>query len=142
MLDIVDVKFQEFDPVFTPSRLEIDRSEISYTVDTIEQLVQIYPRENCQLYWIIGMDSAIHLESWREPHKIIESAQFAVMRRPGFSSSDIPSRWNDYLTVVDTPLIDISSTNIRQRIADELPIHAWVGEEVEEIIINESLYKG
>ena len=128
------------DPIFQPSRLEIDRSGISYTIDTVEQLAKDHPNDIYELYWIIGMDSAIHLNSWRKPYDILNNAQIAVMQRPGFKSNDIPSAWRKSLTLVETPHIDISSTKIRQRIADNLPVRLWVGEEVEKVILNEHLY--
>mgnify|MGYP002725555643 CR=1 FL=1 len=130
----------EIDPIFSPSRLELDRSGISYTVDTIEQLSEIYPSEEHQLYWIIGMDAAILFDSWREPAKIVDSAKFAVMHRPGFTSDNIPVKWRDDMIIIPTPQIDISSTIVRQRISKELPIRPWVGENVEKIIRDECLY--
>ena len=130
------------DPVFSPSRLEIDASGISFTVNTVDQLLKFYPLDKFQLFWIIGTDTAIHLDSWLKPDKITESIRFAVMQRPGYSESIVPEKWKDYMTFVKTPLIDISSTVIRKRITCQLPIRSLVGSDVEKIIISERLYKG
>lgn len=131
----------ELDPIFIPSRLEIDRAGISFTIRTLEQLIKNYPSPDHQLYWIIGMDSAIHFDTWREPEKIVELAKLVVMRRPGFSRADIPTKLRDKMNIIQTPHIDISSTMIRHRITNDLPIRPWVGEIVKKIIISERLYK-
>jgi len=130
------------DPIFSASRLEIDSSGISYTVNTVDLLLKMYPLDKFQLYWIIGMDTAINLESWLHPDKITESVRFAVMLRPGYSESDVPNKWKDFMTFIQTPQIDISSTIIRQRITSKLPIGSWVGADVENVILSERLYIG
>ena len=129
------------DEMFTPSRIEIDRSGISYSVDTLETLVEEYPLANWEIFLIVGSDAYSDISSWRNPDRIFELANLAVMCRAGHSLPVIPYSWRDKTIEVETPFVDFSSTWIKKRIRLNLPIRWLVGEAVDEIIQQQSLYR-
>ena len=67
-------------PIFELSRLEIDRSGISYTVDTIEALRQTYP--GTDIYFIMGMDSIYILDTWKDIERLVDMCRFIVVTQP------------------------------------------------------------
>jgi nicotinate-nucleotide adenylyltransferase len=124
---------------FSLSDYEIKREGISYTIDTINYLKKSY--KNIEL--IIGYDNFAKFATWKEPDKIIELVKLVVLKR---SYNDIDSvsgenKFFNYAVFVDTPLIDISSTEIREHIRLNLPIDHLVPESVMKYIIDKKLYK-
>ncbi len=128
------------DSLFKPLRIEIDRGGVSYTVDTLRALRKSYPPDETNLFLILGFDSAVGLGKWREPDSIVELADIIVMQRIGENQDSLPQPWCERMTVVNTPVIEISSSEIRQRLRDKLPIQLMTGESVKSIIENNKLY--
>ncbi|MBT3231939.1 MAG: nicotinate (nicotinamide) nucleotide adenylyltransferase [Calditrichaeota bacterium] len=128
------------DSLFKPLKIEIERGGTSYTVDTLRVLRQEYPVEDVDLFLLLGFDSANGIEKWREPDAVTDLAQLAVMQRVGDTSDGLPKPWCDKMIVVNTPVIEISSTNIRQRLKHKLPIGMMTGESVLMIIEKNKLY--
>jgi nicotinate-nucleotide adenylyltransferase len=114
--------------------IEAKKKAKSYTVDTLRELKKIYPDD--VFFEIIGEDSACYLNSWKEYEALIEETKFFVFRRNGYSY-DLGLK---NVEVVDTPLIDISSTVIRQRIIENKSIKYLVPEEVEEYIKKNKIF--
>ena len=129
------------DEIFLPSRVEIDRGGLSYTVDTLAQLVEQYNPDIYELFYIIGIDALEDMVSWKEPGRIIELTHIAVMQRPGFNLPKLPSQWVARVVLIETPQIDISSTLVKDRIQHNQPIRMLVGDAVSEIIQRYGLYK-
>lgn len=131
---------------FDVSTIEIDRKGKSYTVDTIMELREKYKED--ELFFIIGSDSLFQLRTWRNFEELLSIANFIVANRPGDNHNDIYMQMkileNTYgasIKKVDTPLISISSTDIRSRIAKGFSIKYLVPESVENYIIKQDLYK-
>ena len=124
------------DPRFEVSESEIARGGLSYTVDTLEELVR--ERPGSELVFILGMDALSSFDKWKSPNRILELASLAVLARSGDhrSSSDLGG-----VTVVGMRRIDISSSEIRQRIAAGKSIRGFVAESVEAYISAENLYR-
>jgi nicotinate (nicotinamide) nucleotide adenylyltransferase len=102
------------------SRMEIDRSGVVYTVDTLEQLHRQFPL--AQLNYIIGEDTLLELPGWREPDRIFLFCDFLVCRRGAASAYDHPARRDmeargAKFTYLSLPPEDISSTAIREDLA-------------------------
>jgi nicotinate-nucleotide adenylyltransferase len=131
-LEMVQRAFGD-DPRFEVSSMEIDRGGLSYTVDTLETLSAEAP--GSELILLLGMDSFNSFGKWKRPERIRELARLAVITR-GDSSVSMPKE----VTPVTTRRIDVSSSEIRARIAAGRSIKGFVAESVESFITAAKLY--
>ena len=120
---------------FRVSRIEIDRQAPSYTIDTVRQLREKSPET--EWTFLIGADAAAELPSWREFDELIQLIEFAVIPRPGQAVVKCPDRVRSI--AVDT--LDISASEIRQRVRDGRSIRTLVPEAVCEYIEEKGLYR-
>lgn len=132
-------------PFFELSNIEINRPGVTYTCDTLEQLSMLYPGK--KLGFICGADSIINLTTWRNINKIFETAELIVAGRPNTPQDEFKNmiRWfeDQYdakIHYANTPLIEISSTQIRERINNGLSIRYMVPDEVFKYIQLHNLY--
>lgn len=135
-LEMVNRAFGE-DKRFEVSAMEIERGGLSYTVDTLDTLARENP--GAELVLIVGMDALSAFDRWKSPDKILELASVAVLARSG--DHRMAATVGTGVTVVGTRRIDVSSSEIRQRIADGKSIHGFVSESVEAYIASENLYR-
>ncbi len=132
-------------PYFVISRVDVDRPGPSYTVDTLTLLRQELGAE-VELYFIMGMDSLADLPNWHEPQRIIELCRLAVVDRPGYDA-DIGSLerilpgLSRRVEFVPMPQLEISSTELAERVRQGLPIRYQVPPAVEEYIHAHRLYR-
>lgn len=130
---------------FTVSRIEIDRTGPSYTVDTLREMKKIYG-EDTQLYFITGADAIIEILTWKDPEIIAGLCEFIAATRPGYSLrrfEELHLVGNKRLPKVhfmEVPALAISSTDIRQRIKEGRPIRYLVPEGVDEYLYKRGLY--
>lgn len=136
----------ESNPSFHISTVDLVKPGPSFTVETLRTLKQ-QMGETCSLYFLMGMDSLRDLHQWKEPQNIKLYAKTVALARPGCEEPDwehlnelIPQA-RDNIILVKGPLIDISSTEIRHRVAQGLSIRYWVPEAVERYIYEHGLYK-
>lgn len=128
------------DPLFEVTDVELLRPGPSYTIDTVREL-----KRNgwSNVHWLIGADMLNILPKWHEPQALLAEANFVVMSRPGWSF-DWASMPRDYhrlqQSVVAAPLIQISATEIRQRLHAGRPITYLVPEPVRHYIEHNRLY--
>jgi nicotinate-nucleotide adenylyltransferase len=132
------------DPRFQLSRAEIDRPAPQYTVDTVRALREEHPGH--RLYYLMGGDSLHDLPTWHNPIGIIANCDgIGVMRRPGDRinldelESNLPGLAGK-LVFIDAPLIQISGTEIRSRIAAGEAFRYFLRPEVFRIIVERRLY--
>jgi nicotinate-nucleotide adenylyltransferase len=132
-------------PYFYLSSIEVDRKEITYTIDTIKELKKIYKED--ELYFIIGGDSLFEIEKWKDFAQLIRLCKFVVLERPGRTKEEIEQKkielklsYKIQLEKIYSPLIDISSTEIRERVKNNLSIKYLVPESVETYIMYHKLY--
>ncbi len=132
-------------PRFTISRVDIDRPGPSYSVDTIE-LLRGQWGAGVGIYFIMGSDSLRDILTWHEPQRLIRLCYFAVVNRPGYQADleeletflpGIASR----VRMLHAPELAISSTEIRRRVHEGLPIKYQVPEAVEAYICQHHLYE-
>lgn len=132
---------------FELSTLEIDRGGISYTVDTLRTLTAQRPAD--EWFFLLGADSIRDLPRWREPAEICRLATLLVVRRGGLPpvdydvlSSFVSVERRDYFRSleVEMPLMEISSTDLRQRIAAGRSVRYRMPRAVEEYIRQQRLY--
>ncbi len=130
-------------PYFEVSRLEIERPGPSYSVDTIRKLKGIYGQKT-EIYFIVGADEILEIESWHESDQLPDLARFIVAPRPGFDLTSLerhlPVKFLRSIEVLPITPVDISATNLRARIASGKTIKYLVPEEVEWYIHKHSLY--
>ena len=117
------------------SDIEIKSKKTSYTIDTLKKIISFYGGHH-EFYEIVGEDSAYNFSKWKEYEKILELSKVVVFRREGFNGG-IEHKNIIYL---DTPLYDISSTMIRNRIKNSESISDLVPEKVAKFIETNKLY--
>jgi nicotinate-nucleotide adenylyltransferase len=125
---------------FVVSAFELERSGKSYTVDTLRTLIQ-QMGDGVELFLIIGADNAVDMPSWYEPETVLGLAQVLVAERPGFDQGQIDPILKAKMQFVKTPLLEISSTAIRERVRAGLPIRYWVPDAVADYIFTHQLYQ-
>ena len=131
---------------FELSTMEVDRPGPSYSVDTVAALQQQLGA-GAKIFFLIGWDSLAELPQWKEPARLIQLCKLVAVTRPGFSRPDLkslePSIPGITQSVVwlDIPPIDISSSDIRDRVAQGLSIHRLVPDDVESYIAENKLYR-
>jgi len=93
----------------------------------------------CEL--IIGYDNLLYFDKWREPDKILDLAKVLVLKRKTLSETNKFNKYFEMVEFLDTPIIDISSTEIRKRIRENKTINFLVPDKVREYIKENNLYK-
>ena len=110
----------------------------SYTVDTLEALKQrIAPGAEMRL--LIGTDQVNIFESWKDWQRILQLAEPVVMVRPPETVDDVPEAWRP--RVVEVPAMDVSSTEVRRRVAAGEPLGQTVAADVADYIGAHGLYR-
>ena len=123
---------------FDPSRIEMDRPGKSYTVETIRELQQQHP--NSELFLLIGADNIADMETWFEPDEILSLCTVVAGSRMSPETPHNP-HIADRITIINTPIFDISSTEIRNRVNLGRSIRWLVPEKVETYIRDKGLYR-
>jgi len=127
------------------SALEIERGGASYTVDTLRAVHESSPED--ALTFIVGGDMAQSLPTWREPEEVLALATLAVAEREGIGRQDVTARLSGLVPpgrvrFFDMPRLDISSSDIRRRVAAGRPIRHLVEDPVADYIEAHGLYRG
>ena len=117
------------DPRFEVSSMEMERGGLSFTVDTLETLAASYP--GAELVLLVGIDSLATMEKWRQPERIRELARLTALLR-GDEAKAAAERLG--VEIVTTRRIDVSSSEIRERLAAGRSIRGFVAESVEHYI--------
>ncbi|HJF85623.1 nicotinate-nucleotide adenylyltransferase [Megamonas hypermegale] len=129
-------------PHFEVSSIEMDRTGPSYTIDTIKALKKIYG-DDTDFYFIIGADCIHELPSWHKIDELLKICKFIATKRPSYKLdlSIIAKEFSDYnIQLLETPELEISSTDIRQRIKKGYSIQYITTEQVQQYIRKEELY--
>ncbi len=131
---------------FKLSTVEIDHPGPSYTVNTIKTL-QTQFNSAARLFLILGWDSLNELPLWKEPDKVVSICQLAVVPRLNYPKPDLKSLDKTISGIASNTLmldimtIDISSSEIRRRVAEGVSIRYLVPQEVEKYIAKNRLYR-
>ena len=132
-------------PYFKLATLDIERAGPSYTIDTITEL-RAQLDSSDELFFILGWDSLVELPQWRDAPRLVTLSYLVAAPRPGYPRPDLKALEAEIpgisarVMLMDKPEIDISATNIRQRVAGGLSIHHLVPETVTEYIRQHKLY--
>jgi nicotinate-nucleotide adenylyltransferase len=141
-LELVELAVGD-DARFEVSRMEVDRSGPSYTVDTLRELREQTPDD--ELFVILGGDQAAALPEWHEPEQVMSLAQVAVVERTTWSRNAIwikvgRLKGAERIRYLDMPIIQVSSSSVRRRVAEERPIRYLVPDKVAAYIEQNGLY--
>lgn len=119
---------------FEIERYEVDKGGKNYTYDTMKALIELYP--TVDFYFIVGGDMIADMPTWYRIDELIELVQFVGVNRPSYSvETEYP------IIMVDIPMIDISSSTIRKKVAMNCSIKYLVPEDVRNYIVLEGLYQ-
>lgn len=126
------------DARFAVERLEVDRGGLSYTVDTLATLADRWPGR--ELVLLAGADVLATFARWREPHRVRQLATLVVLAR-GDVAAVGPDFPGGLPTLLPTRRVDVSSTEVRARLAAGRSIRGFVPDAVAEIIRSAGLYR-
>ena len=141
--ELTEIAIKDY-PYFRMDTIEIDRGGNSYTYET---LLELHKREKAEYYFIAGADTLFSIEKWKEPGLIFSNCTLLIARRFEYDNDDLSlkieelkSRYECDIRIIDIPFIDISSTEIRDRIVKNENIHELVSPEMEDYIKEKGLY--
>ncbi|MFV0374248.1 nicotinate-nucleotide adenylyltransferase [Microbacterium sp.] len=125
-------------PRFTVSRVDIDRSGPTYTIDTLRDLRQ--QRPDAEFFFITGADAIAQIAGWRDHEDLWDLASFVAVSRPGhvLTVADLP---RDDVSMLEIPALAISSTDCRARVNEGLPVWYLVPDGVVQYIAKHHLYR-
>lgn len=126
---------------FFSSMIEIDREGQTFTIDTLKQLKK--QNKNYELYFIIGQDAMKQIHTWKDYNILFDYANFIVVSRMSYDPKEIKianSKFLSRIQFANTPIIEISSTIIRQKVSQKESITYMVDDLVEKYIYKENLY--
>jgi nicotinate-nucleotide adenylyltransferase len=161
-LRMVDLACRE-EPRFAASSIEVDAGEKSYSIITLEKVKRIYP--GAWIFFILGVDAFLEIETWRDHERVLEECLFIVMTRPGYRLDQADRVLEDSLgekvhhvsetekigedhfqarRIFFLPILalDISSTEVRRRIGTGETIKGLVPDAVGDYIRSHHLYRG
>lgn len=131
---------------FSVSDVELRRGGVSYTIDTVRYFVEQFPEANLSL--LIGSDQAVEFVRWKDWQDICRLAQLCIVRRPFLLTPEMELRMTDLLTVdgrqpvwISAPLLEISSTDIRNRVMENKSINYLTVKSVRDHIAEKGLYR-
>lgn len=119
------------------SAFEFDLPKPSYTIDTLNALQKKFPDD--EFYLVIGADNWCLFDKWKAGEEIITKYHILIYPRRGYDIV-IPEKYSDRVEVVNAPLIEVSSTLIRERLAQMKSVSFYVSEAVEKYILKNKLY--
>jgi nicotinate-nucleotide adenylyltransferase len=141
----------ELNEKFEVETIEIDRKGVSYTVDTVRYFKEKFAEkfgEPVELFLLVGGDQAAAFTKWKDWEEILRHVQLCIARRPYTVSPDVERAIAFHLSIdnrlpvwIEAPMLAVSSTEIRQRIAGSRSVHYIVPENVEQYIHHNLLYR-
>ncbi|MGE5530801.1 MAG: nicotinate-nucleotide adenylyltransferase [Bacteroidota bacterium] len=131
-------------PRFSVSRLELEREGPSYTLDTLRALRQELGAET-EIYFIIGADAVLEIGKWHEAQAVLREGRFIAIHRPGYDLGRLSALLGEQGMENIEPLmlreLDISSTNLRERIASGQSVRYLTPQAVIDYIGRRGLYR-
>ncbi|OPX35508.1 hypothetical protein B1H10_01075 [candidate division KSB1 bacterium 4484_188] len=127
-------------PNFKVTDVELQREGVSFTIDTIDELYRRNAALEPRFFFFIGMDNVNELYKWKDPRQILRKAQVVAFGRPGFKADKKAKEFIPLIKFVHVPLLEISSTYIRQRIQKKRSVRYLIPAAVEQYIREKHLY--
>ncbi len=146
--DMIKKAIKDFDN-FSVSDYEIQKGGISFTYETLEYLKEKgFSGNEEELFFITGADCLFNIEKWKKVEKIFSLSTLVVFSRGGISKAemlerknDLEKKYNGKIVILDLNQLEISSTEIRDRVNSDKRIDFFVPAEVANIIYSNGLYK-
>jgi nicotinate-nucleotide adenylyltransferase len=126
-------------PQFSVSRVDIDRPGPTYTIDTLQDLRDVYG-PGTDLFFITGADALAQVLSWHDTDELVRLAHFIGCTRPGHNLAD-PGLPDGGMSLVEVPALSISSTECRERVQAGEPIWYLVPDGIVQYINKRGLYR-
>jgi nicotinate-nucleotide adenylyltransferase len=133
---------------FDVDTFELDRAEVSYTIDTVNYFRKKFG-ESAELHLLVGGDQAAAFTKWKDWQEIIPLVQLCIARRPYTISPDVERAIAFHLSTdtrspvwIEAPILAVSSTEVRERVKAGQSIRYLVPESVEQYIYHNNLYQG
>lgn len=132
-------------PDFDVSRMEVDREGLTYTIDTLTALRKdLGPA--CELFFITGADAVWEIVTWKEAERVKDLATFIAATRPGYDLEEarrahVAESTGFRIEYIEVPALAISSTDLRERVAQRRPIMYLTPESVVTYIDKHGLYR-
>jgi nicotinate-nucleotide adenylyltransferase len=131
---------------FAVSTIEAFSQEVSYTYKTLQALSEEYGRE--KLHFIMGTDSFLSIETWYKGEDLLKEYSFIVGVRPGYKENETEEKMQYYkekygtkVRILHNRVLEVSSTEIKERIRDGRSIREFVPYEIERYIDEHGLYQ-
>lgn len=146
-LEMANLALEEDCGTFSVCDCEFNRERYSYSVDTAKWIKHTLYRKMEEVYWLIGSDNVYQIPSWYRADELVKEVRFVVASRRNdciiFNGTKKERKILDkmHITYVDTPIIEISSSMIRERIKQGKSIKYLVPDTVEEFIYKNNLYR-
>jgi nicotinate-nucleotide adenylyltransferase len=129
----------EWDRRFEVSDVELRRGGVSYTIDSVRHFRSAFPHD--ELFWIIGGDQLPQLNRWKDIAELAQLVEFIFLERPGHAAKQTPDIPGLRLHRCDGHLIEISSSELRQRVRRGLSLHYFCPQKVIAHIESHKLYR-
>ena len=136
----------EYETNFEISNYEINKKENSYTYETLELFNEL--ERNITWYFLLGVDSLMDLNNWKNVDRMLDSCKLVVYNRAGYTidevlkqKNNVEKKFNTEITLLNMPIIDISSTGIRNSIKEGRNVNYMLPDGVGSIIDKLKLYK-
>ena len=129
----------ESQPHFEISKFELGRHGASYTIDSVRHFRRLHPQD--RIFWIVGADQLGRLRDWKGISELVLLAEFIALMRPGHSPQPAPDIPGLRLHDCASRMIGISSTELRKRVKDGLPLAGLVPDSVAGYIARSGLYR-
>ncbi len=135
-------------PKFAVSDCDLVRGGATYSIDTVQIFKQHYPK--AQLYWLMGMDSLMNLHKWKNWQAFVRQTKIVVANRTGDTLAKAPRELHAWLgealqsgdlILLNADTVDISSSQIREQIAQGKNLRNWLPEKVADYIQQHDLYR-
>lgn len=134
-------------PDFSVHRYELEREGRSYSIHTLNYFDKLLP-EGSELFFITGLDTVLDIASWERYEEVLDLCKFICAKRPDFSFEELDKnivskcpKIKSRVKYMDIPLMQISSTDIRERCKNNRSIKYLVPDNVEEYIKKNGLFK-
>ena len=129
----------DWDHRFEASSFEVEQGGVSFTIQTVRHFRALYP--DARLFCIIGGDQVPKLNRWRDIEELAQLIEFIFLERPGHAAKEAPDVPGLRLHRCDGHLIEISSTELRERMHQGLSLDYFIPHKTIEYICEKGLYR-
>ncbi|MFH1238689.1 MAG: nicotinate-nucleotide adenylyltransferase [bacterium] len=126
-------------PYFLVSDIELKKAGKSFTFDTLQLLKKKFGSKT-EIFFMVGADSILEITTWKNYQELLKLYKFIVVVRPGYDLSGLDKNIAAKVVIAKIKGLAISSSDIRERLKEGLPITYFVPEKVEEYIHKHKLY--